>query len=606
MSGMRRLGTYGENLATKKVASVTAADFTQAGMIAHCERKFNRAYTVTKTSDAAVIFGLQTDASKYGWDAINGFFANLRGKSGSLSIISPPGSSAAQATVTVNNQASPTPAGILTIAAGYKEEKEYGISGNRTGYTIESGNAFTTAVTTLPSGSGAELKTIVLASVVGIRVGDVIVLSKTGYSEYHFVASVDEGTKTVVWSDADYAGSGVAADYSVSVLGLKIHTWRKSTKGVVTEVDIGLGKRWVTLNSADPERYIATIFKQSSYLTVTVLTPSAVTADKTYPAAVTTVTFLAGGLDGTLAASAGDWATVYALWDDLPVRFVANPETAVAANQKALETYCTGREDNPIAILNGAMELDKDGAIAAGQGFQRSDEVDGIYAHNWLMVSDPFASSVTAPYRNVPSVGHAMGAAIEAIQTLGIHAITARKTRALVGAMDVVGFQALDDYDRTDLADAGVNVIQNVPGRGIIIRNWFTPSTAPEFKFGNAVTMRNYIKISGVDSLQDSENTPNDIGHVREDRSAMLQFMHRLWLYGSNGNVPEGETFGQYEKSDGSTSKEEEAYEVIADATNNPVASLQAGNRDIDIWFMFPAPAGSIKVGVGLMYKTNS
>jgi hypothetical protein len=199
-----------------------------------------------------------------------------------------------------------------------------------------------------------------------------------------------------------------------------------------------------------------------------------------------------------------------------------------------------------------------------------------------------------------------MGAAIEAIQTLGIHAITARKTRALVGAMDVVGYQALDDYDRTDLAEAGVNVLQNIQGRGIVIRNWFTPSTAPEFKFGNVIAMRNYIKISGVDSLQDSENTPNDIAHVREDKSAMQLFMHRLWLYGSNKNIPEGETFGQYEKSDGTTSSEEEAYEIVADATNNPVASLQAGERNIDIWFMFPAPAGSIKVGVGVIYKTNN
>lgn len=601
---MRRLGTYGENLATKKTASVTAADFSQAGMIAHCERKFNKAFTVTKTSDAAIIFGNQTDPSKYGWDAINGFFANLRGKEGSLSIISPPGSGAVQASATVNNQETPVSAGILTIAAGYKEEAEYGIAGNRTGYTIESGAAFSTGVTTLPAGGA--LKTIVLQSVVGIRVGDVLVLSKTGYSESHFVATVDEGTKTVTWTDADYAGTGTEADFTASVLGLKIHTWRKSTKGVVTEVDVSLGKKWVTLNSADQERYISTVFKQSNYLIVTVLSPTATTADKTYPAAVSTVAFLASGADGTLPVSAADWTTVYGLWDNLPVRFLANPETATAANQAALETYCIGREDNPIAILNGAMDLDKEGAVAAGQGFQRSDEVDGVYVHNWLKVSDPFATSVTAPYRQVPSVGHTMGAAIEAIQTLGIHAITARKTRALVGAMDVVGYQALDDYDRTDLAEAGVNVLQNIQGRGIVIRNWFTPSTAPEFKFGNVIAMRNYIKISGVDSLQDSENTPNDIAHVREDKSAMQLFMHRLWLYGSNKNIPEGETFGQYEKSDGTTSSEEEAYEIVADATNNPVASLQAGERNIDIWFMFPAPAGSIKVGVGVIYKTNN
>jgi hypothetical protein len=119
--------------------------------------------------------------------------------------------------------------------------------------------------------------------------------------------------------------------------------------------------------------------------------------------------------------------------------------------------------------------------------------------------------------------------------------------------------------------------------------------------------MRNYIKISGVDSLQTSENTPNTIGRVREDRMAMLQFMHKLWKRGSTGNVKEGETFGQYEIDDGkgTVSTEADAYEVIADASNNPVGFLQAGNRDIDVYFSFPAPCGSLRIGVGVIYRVQ-
>jgi len=34
------------------------------------------------------------------------------------------------------------------------------------------------------------------------------------------------------------------------------------------------------------------------------------------------------------------------------------------------------------------------------------------------------------------------------------------------------------------------------------------------------------------------------------------------------------------------------------------VSSLNAGNRNYDIFFTYPAPAGSIKIGVGIMLRS--
>ena len=600
---MRRLGVYGENLPTKKERTVSGSNFSACGLIAKCDRRYGKAMAIGSVQEAQAVFGLQTNSAWFGWDAINGFFANLRGKPGSLYVVSPVGTSAAVATVSIVNRNS-APAAILQIQAAYQTDLEYSLSGNRTGYTLEVGASFTVGAVTLPTGSGAPARVITLASVVGIKVGDILHLHSTIVDEYHYVTAVDEGVSTVTWADADYSGSGVAADYTVTVVAMKIHIWRKDTKGVVTEVDTLLGKRWVTINTGDPDKLASAVFAVSSWAKVSVLSPAAVIASLAIPAAVTTVTYLSGGLDGTGQASAADWAPINILFNSLPVRFLANAETVVATVQKALEVYCRGRDDNPIVILAGAMTMTKALAIAAGQGFQRSDEVDAIFVHNWLYVADPFASSGVSPYRAIPAVGHLMGFAVSGIAELGVHAIPAWKGRALLGVADVVGEQGLDDQDRTDMADAGVNVIQNVSGRGIIVRNWFTPSTAVEFKYGNSLLMRNYIKVSVVDSLQDSENTPNDIGHVREDKSAFMQFMTKLWLRGSNGNIKEGETFGQYEAADGKVSTKEDAFEIVADATNNDVATLQAGERNLDCWFMFPAPAGSIKIGVGIMYKT--
>lgn len=602
---MRRLGVFGENLPTKKERTVQASDFSNAGLIGKFDRKFGKAFKVRSAQDARVIVGPQTQSGAYGWDAINGFFANLNGRDGNLYILPYKGASSANAAASLNNtDSAPEPA--LSLKAAFQGELEHGVAGNRTGYTLEVGASFVSSVEALPTGTGAAARVITLGSVAGIKVGDVVKLSKTGYDEYHYITEVDESARKVYWADADYAGTGTAADFTLSVVALRLHVWLKDTRGVVAEADTDLGKTWVTFNPLDPDKYIENVFSRSSYMAADVLTVTGTpTAAQLYPAAVSTVTYLAGGLDGTDPSSAADWSAIYALMDNLPVRFLANVETTNVAYQRALETYARGRADNPIVLLVGAASHTKASAVAAGIGFQRSDEVDAVYVHNWIKVSDPFATSPLSPDRQVPAAGHLMGYAISGIAEMGIHVIPALPTRPLKGANDVVGEQALSDFDRTELAEAGANVIQNVAGRGLMVRNWFTPSTDAVFKYGNAVLMRNYVKVSGVDSLQLSENTPNDIAHVREDRSAMLQFMNKLWMRGSNGNIKEGETFGQYENTDGTISTREDAFEVVADASNNPVGSLQAGERNIDVWFMFPAPAGSIKVGVGLIYKVQ-
>lgn len=596
---MRRLGVYGSNLPTKKEKSVDLADFSIAGLIGFFDRQYKKPFKCISDIEAQTIFGGQTNKNYYGWDCLNGFFANLKGQSGSVYILAPVGEDAVQASADVVDGAG---ANILTLKGAYLDEDEFGISANRTGYTITQGAFFETELSGSPSGSE-----IPVVSCAGLHIGDVVRLhyvgSSTGTDIYSIVTAVNESAKTITVS-ATVTITGTASDWVLQGMGFKLKIYRKSTTGIVSEVDKTLGNTWCTLNPEDPDHNVANVFKQSTFVKVIVNTTSS-TTDKKLPAEVGTVTFLSGGTTGTLPANVASWKEQYKLFDNLPIRMIANCESSNDAVQSALENYCVNREDNPVAMLVGQYNMmSKQACITAGNYFQRSDEVDAVFVHNWVGVSNPFSDSPIAPDREVPAVGHLMGQWIYSIAQNGIHSSPARKTCPIVGVNSVIGFQATNDEERTELAENGVNVLQVMTGKGIVLRNSFTPSTAKEFRYSNAVIQRNFIKVSCVDSLQDSENTPNDIGSVREDRMAVLQFMNRLWRSGSNGNVKEGETFGQYEKDDGSTSTIEDAFEIIADATNNSVAQLQAGERNIDIWFMFPAPAGSIKVGVGLIYKT--
>lgn len=592
---MRRLGVYGANLPTKKERSVEPADFSIAGLIGYFDRQYNKPFQLRSDIEGKAIFGDQTNKNAYGWDCLNGFFANLKGASGSIFVLSPVGTDAVQASLALKNGNNED---ILTVKASYQGEDEYGIFANRTGVAVERGAYFETAISAYAS------KIFTVDSCAGLHVGDIVrahyVGSSTGSDTYSTVVAISESAKTVEIADTF---SGNVADYVLQGMGFKLKTYRKSLTGIISEVDKTLGEVWCTLNSNDPDHFVSQVFEQSSYIKVAVNT-SATTVDKMLP--VTAVlAYLLGGTTGTMPANVNAWKPYFNAFDTLPVRMIALCETSNDQIQSALEQYCRNREDNPIAVLVVQYGLaTKQAMINTGNFFQRSDEVDALVVGNWLGVPNPFSTSPVAPDREIPCVGHVMGEWIYSIEQNGIHSSPARKNCALAGVNSVIGYTADKDEDRTDLADAGINVIQKMKGKGFILRNAFTPSTAVEFRYSNAVIERNFIKVSCVDSLQDSENTPNTIANVREDRMAVLQFMNKLWRSGSNGSTKEGETFGQYEKDDGSLSTTEDAFEVIADASNNSVATLQAGERNIDMWFMFPAPAGSIKVGVGLIYKT--
>jgi phage tail sheath protein FI len=351
--------------------------------------------------------------------------------------------------------------------------------------------------------------------------------------------------------------------------------------------------------------YIENVFATSKWIDITrgVTTPD--TPNEDFPADVATVTYLTSGADGTAPTTAAHWSRNLTKLDTIPFRFICNPESSVEAIQKAMETYCHAREDKPKVIPVLPIDQTKAQLITIGNNWQRSDDVLCALCADWIKITDPFTSSTLAPKRSIPNCGHVMGTVIRTIETKGIHYIPQKDTPLLgVEGLDNDNIEDISDNDRTDLANAGINVIQYVKGRGYVIRNFRTPSTSLEFKYFNAIVMREYIKISGVDSLQDSENQPNSFDRIKEDKDAMSQFLYSLWLRGSTGAVRTGETFGQSQNADGSLTKYTDHVEVIADINNNPQSRIDAGERNIDVYFTYPAPAESVYVKVGLWLRS--
>lgn len=600
---MRQLGVQGENLPSKKSLVVEASDFLIGGIIGKFERSYKTAFGVQNMKQFQEIFGINYSSSAYGYDSVNLFFQNVVGTDAKLYVKSHVGNTgtaydAVQATASINDTDG-TPEATLVFGAAYQNTVEYGVHGNRIGYKITNGARFTTACDGAP---GTSDTFVVLDSVSGIKTGDLLKFTHTGpVYVYQKVTSVDESARKVNFGSAFGSASFVDGDVC-EVMGIRVQVYEKSLTGIVTEVETEIGKIYCTLEPEVSDYYVDNVFANHRYMQITSQTHTH-TLNSKYPADVSTVTYLASGAAGTSPTTLAMWQYGnQTAFDSLPVRFLTNCETTLSTVHASLETYCQARWDNPKVIVNVASNQTLSQLQTIGQSYQRSDRVLSIATAQWLYITDPFATSDIAPPRAVPNVGAVMGAWIRTIGTLGIHYIPVKQT-AIFGVVGIYGTQFPSDADRTTLATAGMNCIEYLAGYGYVIRNFFTGSTTTEFKFANGILMGDFFKVSGVDSLNSSENTPNAFNRITENKMAMITFMRRLWDQGSTGSVPKGETFGIGQNTDGSPTRFEDHVEVIADIINNPNDKVALGERNIDVYYTYPAPAGSIRVRVGIMLR---
>jgi len=605
------LGVRGYDLSTRRANSVIPANFGIGGIMAQFQRKYAKAFYVDSPTRFRQIFGSYFSSSAYGPDTIDDFFNNLAGQQGALYVGSYVGNNSGVIdAIVAQANAKDTegiPADVLLIEAAYQGEPQYGVDGGNTGYTITAGNRFSTTVT---AGGISPQTVLALASVAGIEVGDIVKVTWTGGtpgSGGFTVQSIDYTLRQITLNANLGTGNFVNIGDVVVVPGFQIHTWRKQSNGVAVEVDTDRAQQWCTTVPAVSDHYVGNIFASSNYISVSALAVTPTDPSQGLPAAVSSVVYLSGGADGTQPTGTGQaaaWNNTLQLFNNLPVRFLGNPETSDQQAQAAGESYCLGRWDTPFWIGTISPNQSMAQLVVTGNGFQRSGKVLMVNWGTWGYKVDPYQQSQLAPYRGVPPVGAQMGYWIRIIQKYGIHYVPSIPSEPIIGWQDIYGFQALDDGDRTTLANAGINVIQNIAGQGIVPRNSVTPSTTVDYVFPNAALMASFIKVSGQASLISTENLPLTYAKIQGDRSSLDMFMRSLWDFGSTGNVPTGETFAQtmQQAPDGSIipSKYEDSVSVEANLANNPQSQINVGNSQIWVYFMRPAPNGSIRIGVGI------
>ena len=590
---MRIRGVFGYNLPPQVGTTVRPADFAVAGAIG----RFARGLTSVVDANNIPELALKTGGYKsgyYGRYVLDKFFQNLRGSAAKLWVKMFVASDAVQAASTIQDSA---PANTLRLKAAYRQITDKSADGNLTGYTLTRGFRVNTT-----AGANALLSatTLQLASVSQIVIGDLLEITSTGpVTHYTKVTNVDENTKTVTCTALTNA---VTSGDTVKAMGFQIVCYRKDNKGAVTKVDLPENSIWLSLEPENTQFYVNTAFANHPYLDLEDLASATSGPQNTWPASVTTVTFLASGSDGTSPVSASDW-NLYSSFDNKNIRFLFNTDSTLSGVNLAGEAYCTGRLDSPIWIYNIPSQQTKDQLKTLGLSYQRSNQVQGIINASWRNVVDPIGVGAN-PVLRVPTVGAYTGAWIwTALTGLGIHQIAAGDDVTLIGfeATPDATEDTFTEQERTEILECGINLIQFIPGVGLSARSGRTPSTNVGALFANYLLMQNFIKVSAVESLHRTESRPNRITALQEYGRAIQDFGRKLYEGSFPFGIDPAGAFGEFFLPDGEVSGFDDVFIVQADQFNNPNSSINNGEGNIFVRFFPPAPLESLAIGVGVL-----
>jgi hypothetical protein len=597
-----RVGVFGYNLPARQNAVIQPAAFNIFGAIGRFARGLVSPVVINNTSELALKLG-GFKSGFYGRYVLTSLFQNLQGQPAKGYVVPYVASDAVQATATIVDQSS---AATLTIKAGFADGVsaivDKSADGNLSGYTINSnygaGNLGGRFQTTASANASINATTLFLASVSGLRVGDVLKI-RSGTLQYTKISAIDANANSVTCTALTAA---VTSADPVDTLGFQITTYRKNSNGIVTKVNLPENSIWLSLEPENTEFFVNNAFLNHPYFILADSSSATTPVSSTYPSSVTTPTFLASGSDGTAPSTASDW-NLYSNFDIYPIRYLFNTDTTLSGVNIAGEAYCGNRLDTPQWLYNVPAQQTKAQLITIGQSYQRSNQVNGEIVAGWRNVADPIGVGAN-PVLRIPNVGAIVGTWIRAFYTGGVHRSPAGDDFPLIGFVSTPDATEnnFSETDRADLQNAGINIIQDLQGRGTLNRSFITPSTNSAYLFGKWNLLQNFIKISSVESNYAAENRPNRISMLKNIGQAILDFGEKLF----EGSYPfgidrENGAFGQFFNVDGTVSTFDQIFQVQVDQFNNPNSAIINGQGSIFVYF-YPSPdLRELGIGVGIL-----
>lgn len=585
------IGTQTEDLPTISVGGITGASINVGGLAIRSERGTASAKLLTDPAQLLTKYG-RYKSNFYGHYVVRAFFRNLQGEPGQLWVVRVTSSDAVVASGSINNaNALPT----WKIWAGQRGEKDPGVWGNQLMHAVFASSA---GKSTLTAPTALNDTQISVTSVAPYKLYDFVTVA--GASTYSGkVIAIDEVTNKLT---LDTPATGVnAAAQEVTVVDRSINVYLKDS---ITG-NIALAEVWKNL-SLDPshERYWVNVINDeitgSDYIFAEQLVTVDVDTFDDLPvvgngSSAVAIAFTAGA-DGSTPSNS-DYADAYKNFDLADINYLANAEVFSEANWDDGELYCDTRKDC-VWIGTPLVGLSYDSLVVWANKRRKSRIVYGLNNKDWVYVDDPIGVG-PSPEKLVPNVGHVMGYAIYITSLRGIHKVPASRNQVVVDIRRLYN-ETTDRDELKNLKNLGLNCISNIGGT-FAIRSARTPSKLKERAFINATLMAIYFKKSFEDSLQDLENESNTAALLNSIRDKIAAFAYSFYLSSSNGGNETG--FASFKKASGGESGFQDVVLIIADGSINPLAQVNEGILRVKFYFMAPAPAESILIGVGLLFN---
>jgi phage tail sheath protein FI len=331
----------------------------------------------------------------------------------------------------------------------------------------------------------------------------------------------------------------------------------------------------LSMTPTDSRYAISVINSQSAYIVATDAGSIATGAARN-PAAVGPIA-LASGANGT-APSHTEIANAVTLFDYVSSSLILNaPGVTETAAVNILLAYAIARKD--VFVVIDPIDEIVDNQITRSDSYTQTSF--GAVYYPRITINDPTNTTPGTVIANAYPGGAVVGKYAATDKSRGVFKAPAGLSVRLAGAVSVRSLTNAD-LDNLNSAAAPVNAIRFIPGSGIVIMGARTLEAGYASMYVPVRRSLIYLEKALVDLTNFAIFEPNDTVLYRRITAVVSNFLNKFWTEGGlRGATPQ------------------QAFFVLCDTTNNSLATVEAGQVNIQVGVALQRPAEFVVINIG-------
>jgi hypothetical protein len=333
----------------------------------------------------------------------------------------------------------------------------------------------------------------------------------------------------------------------------------------------------LSMTPTDARYAVSVINGQSGYITATDAGSTATGATRNPASVAASVGALAGGANGTNPAHS-DIANAVNLFDYVNQSLILNaPGVTETAAVNVLLAYATARNDVFVVIdpVNATVQTQTDlAATYTPTSF-------GAVYYPTITINDPTNTTPGTVIEAANPGGAIVGKYVATDKSRGVFKAPAGLSVRLAGAVSVPSLTNAN-LDSLNSAAAPVNAIRFIPGSGIVVMGARTLQAGYASMYVPVRRSLIYLEKALVDLTNFAIFEPNDTVLYRRISAVVGNFLNKFWTEGGlRGANPQ------------------QAFFVLCDTTNNSLATVEAGQVNIQVGVALQRPAEFVVINIG-------